>query len=327
MKKLLTTFTLALSLAMTVPVILPQTSVITEAATKTSAYCYDTTIGINSTTNIWLSNQKANATYSYSSNKKSVATVSKKGVITGKAAGKAKITVKQTYKKKTTTVKTFTITVKKTAIIEDLQERGTSVLAQPGFVSESDSLYFGSWFCLNYTNPKAKYTFYSDNADLVMSKDGTVTAVKAAGTAKITVKETYKKKTRTVGSFNINMFMPEYTGEASMTQEIGTTFNIGNYVNNVVMYYFFWSTEELTDEELIQKANGETTSDSENTSELLELVKYDGYWYGDVKVNEAGTYHCYFLQYNYSTSKYDKVFGHFQLIAPDTATADDTISS
>ena len=103
--RMLSAMALVLSLVMTAPVIIPQVTVVAEAATKTSAWVYDNEIGVNATTKIYLEDKKAKASYRFSSSKKSIASVSKKGVITGVKPGTANITVSQKYKGKTSKIK------------------------------------------------------------------------------------------------------------------------------------------------------------------------------------------------------------------------------
>ena len=50
---------------------------------------------------------------------------------------------------------------------------------------------------------KAKYTFKASNKKIKVSKKGVVTAVKK-GSAKVSVKEVYKKKTKSVGTVKVD---------------------------------------------------------------------------------------------------------------------------
>ena len=213
MKKILSVMALVCSLILVAPIIFPQTAVEVEAASKTELGYMPEAIAVNETAKISLYNKKSKAKYTYTSNKKSVATVSSKGVVTGKAAGTAKITVNQKLNGKTTKVGVYTIKVKKAKISEYISEEGLWWFsAQPGYCKD-DPVKITPDVCLEYINSKAKYSFYSNNSDLVISKTGKVTDVKKSGKAKLTVKETYKGKTRTVGSFSVELKDPTYTGE------------------------------------------------------------------------------------------------------------------
>ena len=89
------------------------------AAKKASLKKKKVTVNVGETVTIQLKNKNKKNKYTYKSNKTSVATVSNKGVVKGKKDGKAKITVKETYKvkkkKKTRKIGTVTVTVKKVA--------------------------------------------------------------------------------------------------------------------------------------------------------------------------------------------------------------------
>lgn len=324
MKKILSAIALALSLVLTAPVVLPQTAVVAEAATKTTIDFYRDTIGINGTTEIYLYNKQAKATYTYSSSKKSVATVSSKGVITGKAVGKAKITVKQKYKGKTTTVGSVTVNVKKSTLYEEVTDADYPwwFSAQPGFISKSDPAVIDAENVVCFMNPKAKYTFYSSTKDLVISKTGKVTEVKRAGKGYLTVKETYKGKTRTVGKMPIEMVDPKYTGEDTITLYVGDYgFMPAEYAKGLGRCNFSWSDTEQTEEEVLKEANIDDESAEDEV--LLLNIDSEGNWDGYVSAKATGTRYCTLAQYNYLTKKYDKIIGRFKIVVPDTSKATD----
>lgn len=324
MKKILSAIALALSLVLTAPVVLPQTAVVAEAATKTTIEFYQDTIGINGTAEIYLYDKQSKATYTYSSSKKSVATVSSKGVITGKAVGKAKITVKQKYKGKTTTVGSVTVTVKKSTLYEEVTDANYPwwFSAQPGFISKSNPAVIDVENVVCFMNPKAKYTFYSSTKDLVISKTGKVTEVKKVGKGYVTVKETYKGKTRTVGKMPIEMIDPTYFGEDTITLYVGSYgFAPVEYTKGLGRYNFSWSDTEQTDEEVLQEANN---GDESAEDEVLSLnVDSEGNWDGYVSAKAPGTRYCTIAQYNFLTGKVDKIIGRFKIVVPDTSKATD----
>lgn len=98
---------------------LPVSGGVNAAAKKASLKTKKVTVYVGKTATIKLKNKNKKNKYTYKSNKKSVATVNKKGVVSGKKAGTAKITVNETYKvkkkNKTRKVGTVTVKVKKTA--------------------------------------------------------------------------------------------------------------------------------------------------------------------------------------------------------------------
>lgn len=316
MKKILSVMALVCSLILVAPIIFPQTAVEVEAASKTELGYMPEAIAVNETAKISLYNKKSKAKYTYTSNKKSVATVSSKGVVTGKAAGTAKITVNQKLNGKTTKVGVYTIKVKKAKISEYISEEGLWWFsAQPGYCKD-DPVKITPDVCLEYINSKAKYSFYSNNSDLVISKTGKVTDVKKSGKAKLTVKETYKGKTRTVGSFPVELKDPTYTGEKDMTLYVGDAIYLNEYLEGVGRYWFTMSDEKRSEDEILQEAGGE---ESLGGDVLKMIIGEDGNWDSTLEAVAAGTRYCYITQYNYITKTYDKVFAEFVINVPDTS--------
>lgn len=320
MKKILSTIALALSLVLATPLVLPQTAVVAYAAADVYLVGSDW-IGINATTGIEVSGAPSKAKITYSSNKKSVATVSSKGVVKGVSAGKAKITVKQKYKGKTKKLKTLTVQVRN-AEIDDAD--GLWIGAQPGWVSEQGPVDMSEYDVLSFKNPKAKYTYYTDNKDLVMDKNGKVTEVKNSGEAEITVKETYKKKTRKVGTFSLNLKDPEYTGEDTLKIYPGQTDDVTNYLSACGVVGIYCNDEDFTDEEALKNfaLENEDGANPVKADDVLELVNdEDGYWDYEIKGKNPGIRYAAMLQYNYLTQKYDKVFARFKIEVVDTSKA------
>ena len=130
---------------------------------------------------IKINNLPKGSTVTYSSNKKSIATVSKKGIVTGVTAGSCKINTKIKNGSKTYNL-ILNITVKK-----------------PAFATKNTDLTVGSTAALKISNkPKkgATYTWSSSDNKIVSVKNGTIKCIKA-GTATITVKIKTSKKTYT----------------------------------------------------------------------------------------------------------------------------------
>ncbi|MGN0416082.1 MAG: Ig domain-containing protein [Agathobacter sp.] len=103
--------TLILAMMLIISAIVSQAQIEAKAAEKTTVYIDSNIIEEKGETRIHLKNKRSKASYIFSSDKKSVASVSKKGIVTGKNAGTAKVTVKQKYKGKITKLRTFHITV------------------------------------------------------------------------------------------------------------------------------------------------------------------------------------------------------------------------
>ena len=101
--------------ALTVSLFTPGTTA--EAAKKTSLKQTKITVLTGKTKKIQIKNKKKKRKYVFSSSKKKIASVTKNGVVRGKKAGKAVITVKETYqvkkKKKKKVIGKVKVTVKK----------------------------------------------------------------------------------------------------------------------------------------------------------------------------------------------------------------------
>lgn len=319
MKKILSTIALALSLVLATPVVLPQTAVVAQAAAEVNfSWEYWSGLGINATTRIEVSGAPSKAKITYSSNKKSVATVSSKGVVKGVSVGKAKITVKQTYKGKTKKLKTLTVQVRNAKIDKSNYVEGDLWIgAQPGWVSKNNPVDVSEYNVLSFKNPKAKYTYYTDNKDLVMDKNGKATEVKNSGVAEITVKETYKNKTRKVGTFSLILKDPEYVGEDTLKIYQGQKDNVSDYISACGPFVFYWNDKDFTDEEALEDDNG---ADSVVPDDVFELVTdEDGNCI--VKGKNPGIRYVALIQYNYLTEKFDKVFARFKIEVVDTSKA------
>ena len=321
MKKILLTIALALSLVLATPVVLPQTAVVAQAAAEVNfSWEYWSGLGINATTRIEVSGAPSKAKITYSSNKKSVATVSSKGVVKGVSVGKAKITVKQTYKGKTKKLKTLTVQVRNAKIDKSNYVEGDLWIgAQPGWVSKNNPVDVSEYNVLSFKNPRAKYTYYTDNKDLVMDENGKATEVKNSGVAEITVKETYKNKTRKVGTFSLILKDPEYYGSHPLQICQGQTDNVYDHLHGECgKVALFWDDKEFTDEEAMQAAD----SNIPPSDDVLETVyDEDGKWHGDIKGKNPGIRYAALVQYNYLTQEYDNVFARFQIEVVDTSKA------
>ncbi len=165
-----------------------------EAAAKAKLIASKGTVGISSSPEyIRIANFNDNAKYSYSSGNKKVATVDKHGKITGVAKGSAKITVKETYKGKTVTVGIYSVSV----VGSKLSSKEIAIPLFSAYVSP-----------IQYQNFKAEYS--GDTADpsiVKLDKDGSLIGLKAGGTT-VTVKETYKGKTRSLGKVTVTVIPP-----------------------------------------------------------------------------------------------------------------------
>ncbi|WP_167957259.1 Ig-like domain-containing protein [Anaerosporobacter faecicola] len=230
---------------------------------------------------IYVNNMVKKATYSYVSSNKKIVTVDKKGSLTGIKAGKAKVTVYQTYKKKKIKVGTCTVTVKKANVVSYLKE-------EPLYVPIGKEYYAGyqlnlnDFSCIDYPNNQATYTYYSSNKSIVkVTKTGLVEAYKT-GVVDITIKETYKKKTRTVGSFQMEVKEPELEGKDQTVEYVlNNTYamNLGIYY---APYYLYIPDSSVDSKNLpIEYIYDEETG---NWSGYVKAIKE-----GTVKINVYGS--------------------------------------
>lgn len=197
-----------------------------------------------------VSNPVKNATYSFTSSNTKVLTVKASGTVaylTGVKAGSATITVNQKLSGKTTKVGTCAVTVKNSVIHQDFVPElplGSSVASEP--------------LVFDYRNNDATYTYASNSKNFSMSEtikkfDGmnfisqSFTA-KAPGTYTITVKETYNKITRTVGTIKYTVKKATVSAEGSV--DLGGdvwAFELLNNYRTDVPYYFTSDDKKVLD--------------------------------------------------------------------------------
>lgn len=318
MKKVLLVMVLVFSFVLVEPMVMSQAAVTIEAAAKTKLQYKSDEIGVNGKTEISILNKKPKAKYIYSSNKKSVATVSLKGIITGKSVGTAKIIVKQKLGGKETQIGVFTVKVKKASLYSHIKKEnnGWCFSVQPGELKESP-IIIKPERCIKYLNPKANYYFYSDNRNLVITKSGRITDIKNSGKAILTIKEVYKGKKRVIGKIPVQLKNPTYTGPKTLQMYVGRELCLSEYLEGVSKCWFTMSDKKLTQEEVVEDANQGIKNLGDDV--IGKVTDSDGNWDGTLKAKAAGTRYCYITQYNYITKKYDKIFGEFVIMIPDTS--------
>ena len=211
---------------------------------------------------IQVQNSKKGASYTFTSSNKKVATVKASkttGYLTGIKAGTTTITVKQKLKGKTTTVGTCKVTVK-----------NATVKASAETSKELLSVGTGTWFYSDGTepicviqnmNPKATYSFVSNSKDFRMSQKmesmpvwgddfyvyaQTYTA-KKAGTYTVTVKETYKKKTKTLGKIKVKVH-DNGLREDNVTLPVGGDLNL----QDLLKYYNGGWVVDCAEEDILE---------------------------------------------------------------------------
>lgn len=225
---------------------------------------------INNAQKLSVKNAVKGATYQFTSSNTKVVKISKKGgYLTGVKAGSATITCTQTYKNKKTVVGKCKVTVKNASLklssYEDTYSLGKQAFNLLTYYVGYDPLY-----TITYRNPNATYTLTSNSKDFTIkevkqdaSKAKSLTDSKEyqtelsnyigkkyfygyefnatkAGTYTVTVKETYNKKTKTVGSFQVVV-----KAESLYTNELELYLNDYYTANYLINYkradenYFF----------------------------------------------------------------------------------------
>lgn len=269
-------------------------------------------------------NKLKGATYQFTSSNSKIVTISKAGgYLTGVKAGSATITCTQTYKNKKTTVGKCKVTVKNaTLVTEDaVFPVGSGGFDLVDYYSSPDAM-----FTIAYRNPKATYTLTSDSSsfsiqekkyDASSAKDVTdskefetvlkdyigkryfygyqFTADKA-GTYTITVKETYNKKTKTLGSFKVEI-KDTSIAEPNVDLLLGQYLNVNNlisYAKDNTNYYFeikdYDSTNQDSNILLMMNDEGRSYLYGNKTGTAEVIVKEgskEGTVIGTVKVTVA----------------------------------------
>lgn len=149
-------------------------------------------------------NPEEDAVYIFQSANKKIAAVGKKtGVVTGKKAGTAKISLYKKGKKKNKLIGSCTVTVKAAAVTKKHQK----ITAAVGGVITP---------VVSWKNSKAEYTYHSADKNIVkvgekIDDTGTTTMVITAlkeGKTTLTVKESYQKKKTVIGKITVTVKKP-----------------------------------------------------------------------------------------------------------------------
>ena len=250
---------------------------------------------INDSVSIKIKNKQKKASYSFTSSNKKVATVSKKGVVKGVSAGKAKIVVNQILKKKKTKIATLTVKVEKAVLYVDL-DRNIKLSNQPGYYKNSKK--FIPTQNIAFRNKKAKYTVTSSKPKILsLTSTGKIKKIKnftGTNKVKVTFKETYKKKTRKVGTINVTIGSPSYTGKKDVTIYKYETYNASENCN--YLYGKFYT--HISKDETIIDPNTLIKSGNDNNDDVLDSdnIVFKGL--------SAGKRYIHLYLYDYNTKKY-----------------------
>ena len=308
-----------------------------EAATVKKKSC-DMAIAETLKLDSQISGKSKSATYTYKSSKTSVASVSKKGVVTAKKAGKTQITITEVKGGKKKTVGTVKVTVHK------LENKYGAYAPWDAYWSAAEGLYEKYPVQLKleeeckYINPKATYTWFCDRPEVMtITKKGKITHVNNnALTTKdygyeanykfawvtIFVKETYKGKTNkfTVGSIRFSEQGLEEKSGYTIKVKKGQTVDIldndphgyvawGTYGYRVLISSELYETEQKVWAALNDSSDADEDADSDYIFEWI--YDKDGYWTGEIKAKETGKLYVYYFSYNYTKDEYDKYLGYY----------------
>lgn len=216
-------------------------------------------LGAQGVEQVLISNKKESAVYTYKSSDTSIVKVDSQDILTGVKYGTAKITVREKYNGKTSVVGQYEVAVKKTTI-KDVAKADDFLWAEIGKATFEDNPFnlqdYVEDKLFDNRNMDASYTFYSgDTGILKIKSNGLVEETLKAGKVRITIKETYKKKTRTLGDIGMEIKEPEFT-KAGKTLNIVkySSLDMNKYLNYLTYYYVVLSNKEGNEDEILQMA-------------------------------------------------------------------------
>lgn len=249
-----------------------------------------------------VNNKVKGATYKFTSSNTKVVKISKDGgYLTGLKAGSATITCTQTYKNKNTTVGKCSVTVNSAAITTSEYDNVFAV-GNGGYDLSYYYVGLDPLFNITYRNLNATYTLTSDSKDFSIKeikydastvKDINVSeeyqtvikdyigdryiygyqfTAKKAGTYTITVKETFNKKTKTMGSFKVEI-KDTSIAESNVDLLLGNYLNVFSLLNYTKDTYYYFNIE-----------NYDETNPENN---VLDLIQNESVLY--LYANKTGT--------------------------------------
>ncbi len=304
-------------------------NVIPAYAATTKLSTTKATIAINGTKTIKLKNKNKKAEYTYSSNNKKIATVNKKGVITGVSAGTTTVKVVQILNSKKTTLGTVNVTVKNASINKEMIkeiEESYILTSQVGAYPNYMEYGFFAEECVKYLNPKAEYKFYScDTKKMKIATDGMIEETKGTGTVKVEIKEVYNKKTKSLGTFKVKIENPSLTTKKA-TVPMGETVYSYEYIKNVYKHQIIVSDSKKQPKEAefnsVTKNNKSTIFEVE--SENWDETTLSGI-YMALKAKKAGTAYIHYAAYDSAKKSYNNYMGCVAVTVEDVSKVSDLV--
>lgn len=285
-------------------------------------------IGIEATYQVRLKGQDPKAVYTYTSSDKKIAIVSKKGVVTGKKAGKAEIMVRQSLDQKVTVVGTLNICVKKAALPTGL-DIGLGLGNQPGYYR---SLYEENKpkYALDlkkdvlYRNPKAEYICRScDESKLLLAADGAVIDTHGTGSVAVEVTEIYQGKARQVGVWDfISILNPRiYESKTTITMAKGESFPIEIYLQCSGRYLL--QTSNVPEPDVASVSDASEQDYFVGDQEVITFQPVKGPRFnGRVYAVGAGMRYLHVYLYDYTQQKYNIPLGSYKINVKDLPEAE-----
>ena len=305
-------------------------------------------IAVNQTFKIKVKKLPKGAKAVFSSSKKKVASVDKKGKVTGKSYGKANITVSYKLKGSTKKIGTAKVNVKKATVpvdynffasgmSENLNElvgfdwnTYSFVLStesgmwekNPGTLWGSDSDDAKSF--ITYKNKKAKYVYKSsDTKKFTVKEDGTITGVYKTGNEKLNLCEVYKGKTRVVFSYKLKLADSYIDAPDEITVSEGEFVSMEKYFPVPTNFYYINSDDLDILENTFDPNHADDIPEVDEYSETVR-DKDTNYIIGTTFKKEGTIYQWYYI-YDYNKGKYDttpvkKITVHVTK-GPDSVTA------
>lgn len=201
------------------------------------------------------------------------------------------------------------------------KEPGIWMSGQLGYLEKHPYNLNKESYMIANRNKKAKYTYYSSNSQKVkISKAGKITSVKGndGDVVKITVKETYKKKTRTVGKVKIIVANPKilnqevtwYVGSVGMfcPQDVEgwiSKKDAEKYYGDCAAfacgaYQWISSDEQFDPQEKLKEINGDGSSDTSDSGKYFDWDAENAQF----KIKEEGKLYFAYYALNYKTNQY-----------------------
>lgn len=317
MGKRLLTLGLALAVLLSAIVVFPQEA---EAATVKKK-SFDMAIAETLKLDSKISGKSKSAAYTYKSSKTSVASVSKKGVVTAKKAGKTQITITEVKGGKKKTVGTVKVTVHKA---ERNQYEWYFSAAEGLYEKYPRQLKVNEF--LNYENPKATYTWSCKNPGVItITKKGKITHVDAStlstegksfkwGWIDLVIKETYKGKSRNIiCTIRVaEQGLEDIKSGSTIELKKGAVYQM---VDDVVTWgtsnYDVMISDKLYKTEQEAWAAYNDYRDDENNAIYEWIYNKDDNWTGEIKTKKTGKIYAYYFAYNYTKDSYDKYVGYY----------------